>query len=48
MVTSDRDKIGGKIKISKVIVFIVSHFSHFAPKSVMFQNARGVVTENLI
>jgi hypothetical protein len=27
MVTSDRDEIGGKIKISKVIVFIVSHFS---------------------
>jgi hypothetical protein len=42
MVTSDRDEIGDKIKISKVIVFIVSHFSHSAPKSVIFQNAWGV------
>jgi hypothetical protein len=27
---------------SNVIVFIVSHFSHFAPKSVIFQKAWGV------
>jgi hypothetical protein len=27
---------------SKVIVFIVSHFSHFAPKSDIFQKACGV------
>jgi hypothetical protein len=28
--------------ITKVTVFIVSHFSHFAPKSDIFQNAVGV------
>jgi hypothetical protein len=31
-----------KFPFSKVIVFVVSHFSHFAPKSVMFQKAWGV------
>jgi len=28
--------------IINVILFIVSHFSHFVPKSVIFQNACGV------
>ena len=28
--------------LSRVIVFSVSHFSHFAPKSDMFQKACGV------
>jgi hypothetical protein len=42
MGTSDCDEIGDKIKISKIIVFIVSHFSHLAPKSVIFQTACGV------
>ncbi|MGA9167851.1 MAG: hypothetical protein WB053_10770, partial [Nitrososphaeraceae archaeon] len=30
------------VYLLQIIVSIVSHFSHFAPKSVIFQNAWGV------